>query len=152
MKKSLAPLFLALTVTALTFAPDSALAAGKKSSKKPQETAESVAGHSPEPDVASASAVDFNCEFGSKITTYQQADDGDHMTLRWQHKLHPLTKVSTTTGATRFEDTAHGLVWIGIPSKNILLDAKSGHPLANECKSPAQQEITSIHTAGAGQG
>jgi hypothetical protein len=35
----------------------------------------------------------------------------------------------------RFENTNFRLIWIGIPSKGILLDSRLNRQLANECKS-----------------
>jgi hypothetical protein len=49
-----------------------------------------------------------------------------------------MDKVGTTTGAMRYENTKIGLVWIGIPSKGILLDSKQNRQLANECKDADQ--------------
>ena len=44
--------------------------------------------------------------------------------------------MGTTTGAQRFENPKFGLIWIGIPSKGILLDSTLNRQLANECKKP----------------
>jgi len=52
--------------------------------------------------------------------------------------MHSMHRVSTTTGAHRFENAKNGLVWIGIPAKGMLLDSKKGKQLANECRSPEQ--------------
>ena len=52
------------------------------------------------------------------------ADVFDHIALRWKKRIHRLDKIGTTTGAARFENTTFGLIWIGIPSKGMLLDAK----------------------------
>jgi hypothetical protein len=47
--------------------------------------------------------------------------------------------VGTTTGAKRFENANYGLIWIGIPSKGMLLDSKLNRQLANECRTPEQE-------------
>lgn len=120
-------------------------ATSKKASKK--DKAEVGNEQEATPDVTNAVAVDFNCELGDKVTMYQSDADTDHIALRWHQHLHPLTRVGTTTGANRFEDNIHGLVWIGIPSKSILLDSKTGHQLANECKSP-QQALNQVSIPG----
>ncbi|MEO6919591.1 MAG: hypothetical protein ABI171_11365 [Collimonas sp.] len=93
------------------------------------------------PDVKTAVSVDYKCELGNSLTIYTNADDDKHIALRWGKTLHRLTRVPTTTGANRFENRKYGLLWIGIPAKGILLDSKSGHQLANECKSAAQEEM-----------
>jgi hypothetical protein len=78
--------------------------------------------------------TDYTCEFGVNFTIYKMDDDDSHMFVRWQHGIHRLDKVVTTTGARRFENEASGLTWISISSKVILLDSKSHRQLANECK------------------
>lgn len=84
------------------------------------------------------STTELNCELGAKLTLYRNASDDEHMALRWQQRVHRMTRVSTSTGANRFENTRYGLVWIGIPAKGMLLDAKRGQQLANECKDAEQ--------------
>lgn len=95
----------------------------------------------PEPDITDTVAVNYNCELGNKVTIYTNDTDNEHIALRWKNRLHRLSRVGTTTGALRFENTAFGLVWIGIPAKGILLDSKQNRQLANECKSPEQSQI-----------
>jgi hypothetical protein len=75
---------------------------------------------------------------GNKVTLYENQTDSQHVAMRWNKKLHRLTRVGTTTGASRFENKKYGLVWIGIPAKGILLDSKKGQQLANECKTDKQ--------------
>lgn len=101
-------------------------------SKEPNEEAD-------EPNVADHPATDYACELGSKITIYKNADDIEHIALRWKQRLHRLTRVATTTGAERFENKLYGLIWIGIPAKGMLLDSKANRQLANECKTSEQK-------------
>jgi hypothetical protein len=91
-----------------------------------------------EPDTAGSVSTDFNCELGNKLTIYRNDGDDKHIGLRWKQRLHRLTRVDTSTGASRFENRKFGLVWIGIPAKGMLLDSKQGRQLANECKDPLQ--------------
>jgi hypothetical protein len=97
-----------------------------------------------EPELSGTKSADFSCEMGNKLTIYQNDQDDKHIAIRWNQHVSRLTRVSTTTGANRFENHKNGLVWIGIPAKGILLDSKKGQQLANECKNAAQA------TAGAG--
>lgn len=91
-----------------------------------------------EPDIASSTATDYNCELGKKLTIYTNANDDKHIAMRWQKRLMRLTRVDTTSGANRFENRRLGVVWLGIPAKGILLDSKKGQQLANECKNTEQ--------------
>jgi len=81
----------------------------------------------------------FDCELGNKLTIYSDAADEQQIALHWNKRMHRMQRVSTTTGAHRFENAKNGLVWIGIPAKGMLLDSKKGKQLANECRSPEQQ-------------
>ncbi|WP_312548901.1 hypothetical protein [Massilia sp.] len=92
----------------------------------------------PEPDITDTRVTDYACELGNKITIYTNEKDDSNIALRWKKRLHRLARVGTTTGALRFENKNYGLVWIGIPSKGILLDSKLNRQLANECKNADQ--------------
>ena len=93
-------------------------------------------------DPAKAMTVDYQCDLGATVTIFHNADDNDYIALRYEKLLTRMKRVGTTTGANRFENKRSGLVWIGIPAKGILLDAKHGHQLANECKDADQLKPT----------
>ena len=95
-----------------------------------------------EPDTTGSATTEFNCELGNKITIYSNEKDDSHIALRWQKRLHRLSRVGTTTGAHRFENRLYGLIWIGIPAKGMLLDSKQNRQLANECKDAEQAKPT----------
>ena len=95
----------------------------------------------PEPDITDTTTYEYNCELKNKITIYQNDNDNAHIALRWKKRLHRLERVGTTTGAKRFENTKAGLVWIGIPSKGMLLDSKLNRQLANECRTKEQDDL-----------
>ena len=91
-----------------------------------------------EPDLTGSVSIEYKCELGNHVTIFENAADDQHVALRWNKRLVRLKRVDTTTGAHRFENRRHGLVWIGIPAKGILLDSKKGQQLANDCKNPEQ--------------
>jgi hypothetical protein len=113
-----------------------------KSSKhkkaKKEDAKKVVADDEPEPDVTDTTLAEYSCELNNKIAIYRNPMDDSHIALRWQNHLHRMDKVGTTTGAQRYENTKIGLVWIGIPSKGMLLDSKQSRQLANECKDADQ--------------
>jgi membrane-bound inhibitor of C-type lysozyme len=98
-----------------------------------------VPSNEPDADITDTVTTDYNCELGNKLTIFANENDDSHIALRWKKRIHRLDKVGTTTGARRFENKTFGLVWIGIPSKGMLLDAKLNRQLANECKNAAQE-------------
>jgi hypothetical protein len=118
---------------------EQAKAAKAKAKKaKKEESKQEAAGDEPEPDLTDTVVNEYACELNNKITIYTNEKDGGHIALRWKNRLHRLERVGTTTGALRFENTKFGLIWIGIPSKGILLDSKLNRQLANECKNAEQ--------------
>lgn len=114
----------------------------KKSAKKVAKKALSKKSASTDDDkhsdIANFSGTNFNCDLGDRITVYEKAGDNDNIKLRWNKRVHELKRVSTSTGAHRFENKDTGLVWIHIPAKAMLLDSKKGQQLANECRNPKQ--------------
>jgi len=105
--------------------------------KAASKEAPAAADDEKEPDVAGLTGTAYDCELGNKLTIYQLADK-DEIALHWNKRLHHMARVTTTTGANRFENAKKGLVWIGIPAKGMLLDSKKGQQLANECKTHEQ--------------
>jgi hypothetical protein len=118
----------------------------KKDSKKDKQDAKAhkeepkpdVADDEPIPDVTDTTLTEFSCEMNNKVAVYRNLMDDSYIILRWQNHLRRMEKVGTTTGARRYESAKSGLVWIGIPSKGILLDSKQNRQLANECKDAEQ--------------
>lgn len=92
-----------------------------------------------EPDVLQSRVSEYKCELGNSLTMYSNNDDDNHLAMRWKKRIYRLTRVETSTGAHRFENRKAGFVWIGIPTKALLLDSIRGHQLANECKTTESQ-------------
>jgi len=113
-------------------------AKGKKAA--PVEEEHALASSEPDPDITDTVTVDYACELGNKVTIYTNEGDSGHVALRWKKRLHRMTRVGTSTGASRFENTTYGLVWIGIPAKSMLLDSKANRQLANECRNADQNK------------
>lgn len=78
-------------------------------------------------------AGNYICEFDNRITVRLNAAQ-NRIDLTWKGSSYPMSPVTTSTGALRFEDRSSGLVWIQIPSKSMLLNSKIGQQVANECK------------------
>ena len=93
-----------------------------------------------EPDITDTVVTEYACELNNKVTIYSNENDPANIALRWKKRVHRLSRVGTTTGALRFENAYWGLIWIGIPSKGILLDSRLNRQLANECKNAKQSE------------
>ena len=83
---------------------------------------------------AQAKAIDMHCELGRQVSVAGDVQLDSAIDVNWKGKQYRMQRVSTSTGALRFEDQISGLVWISIPSKAMLLDSRRGEPVANECK------------------
>ena len=76
----------------------------------------------------------YRCELGKKIEVRRDARNPDQINIDWQGKNRSLQRYDSNSGLPRYEDREAGLVWIDLPWKSVLMDTKTGSPLANECK------------------
>ena len=132
-------------VAADTTAPIAKKTVHKKHKKKPAPAPFALAAPDDEDtgapiDPVKAEATEYQCELGATLTIFRNTEDNNYIALRYQKLITRMKRVGTTTGANRFENKKSGLVWIGIPAKGILLDAKQGRQLANECKDSEQSK------------
>jgi hypothetical protein len=82
---------------------------------------------------ALASGV-YRCELGQSVEIQRNAQNVNLIVLHWQGSRHTLERHDSTSGLPRYEDRQNGLLWIDLPWKSVLMDVRSGRPLANECK------------------
>ncbi len=92
------------------------------------------------PDTNGSEVTEYNCDHGQKITLYRNPGDDKFIAMRWQKHIMRMRRIATSTGADRFENRRHGMLWIGIPAKSMLLDSKKGQQLANECRDAEQTQ------------
>ena len=74
-----------------------------------------------------------SCEFDQ--TVHLAAIDGKPGHFKLSHKKASYTVVpeETTTGAVRLEDRKAGIVWLQIPAKSMLMNAKLGQRMVDGC-------------------
>jgi hypothetical protein len=78
------------------------------------------------------------CDAGHSVDLTPVAGKPGHFTLQHRKAKYTLVPEETTTGAVRLEDKKAGIVWIQIPSKSMLMNAKLGQRVADGCKHPQQ--------------
>jgi len=79
------------------------------------------------------------CEFNQQVSV--QAIEGKPGVFKVAFKNQTFTMVpeETTTGAVRLEDKKAGVVWLQIPSKSMLMNAKIGQRMVDACTLAAQR-------------
>lgn len=80
-----------------------------------------------------------DCEFRQQVQV--QPMDGHPGHFRVSHQARHFTMVpqETSTGAVRLEDRHAGVVWLQIPAKSMLMDAKRGQRLVDACQHAEQR-------------
>lgn len=76
----------------------------------------------------------YKCELNRTVNVRHVGEDLRTAVLHWNKRDYAMKAVNTHSGALRYEDVGSGLVWIVITGKSMLLDAKHGKQLANECR------------------
>ncbi len=121
--------------------PAGASTAAKKKPAAPVEAP--LADLAPE-QVANAERVhlgDQDCEFRQQVKVQRhQAKDG-YFHLNFKGRQYTMAPEPTTTGAVRLEDKKNGLVWIQIANKSMLMNARAGQRLVDECVHPSQKML-----------
>ncbi|PKO88450.1 MAG: hypothetical protein CVU18_07325 [Betaproteobacteria bacterium HGW-Betaproteobacteria-12] len=78
----------------------------------------------------------YNCAQGVRLKVEREVHEqvNHRIRLAWKGSTYSLDRDPSISGLPRFENAAGGLVWIDLPWKGLLLDAKTNKPLANECQ------------------
>lgn len=75
-----------------------------------------------------------DCELGRHVSLKRDPRDAARVDLEWEGERYTMIRHRSHSGLPRYEHGASGLVWIELPWKGMLLDGRSGRPLANECR------------------
>lgn len=99
---------------------------------------------------------DVDCDHRQSISLWPILSRPGHFELRFGKAVYTLVPHETTTGAVRLEDARAGVVWLQIPAKSMLLDARRGQRLVDGCMHTAQRheqaDTASAPPAAAGLG
>ncbi len=76
----------------------------------------------------------YRCELGRSVGIQRPSQPAGALELDWQGKRHTLLRHDSSSGLPRYENRQNGLLWIDLPWKGVLMDVRSGRPLANECR------------------
>ncbi|BAL25487.1 hypothetical protein [Azoarcus sp. KH32C] len=75
----------------------------------------------------------YNCDMGQRVNVVRPAGEAIAIEIGWTGRRYQLARNISSSGLPRYEDKANGLVWIDLPWKGMLLDAKTNKPLASDC-------------------
>ncbi len=79
------------------------------------------------------------CEFNQSVDVEPHAAKKGYFDVAFKGKKYVLAPEPTTTGAVRLEDKKNGIVWIQIANKSMLMNAKVGQRLIDNCVHPNQK-------------
>lgn len=150
-----------LSITALALSLALAVPAASAADPKPAKQKARPAAAAPAPaPVPDEPATDAQLEIASRVHTgavacelQQSVDiapiDGKPGYFKVAHGKQTWTMVpqETTTGAVRLEDRRAGAVWIQIPAKSMLMDARAGRRLVDACQHEAQRTAATTPSA-----
>jgi hypothetical protein len=78
------------------------------------------------------------CDAGKTVSVQPHANLPGRFVLAVGKEQHTVTPQPTTTGVIRLENAHAGVVWLQVPVKSMMMDAKKGHRLADNCIHPLQ--------------
>lgn len=86
---------------------------------------------------------DAACEFGQQVSVTPLAGHRGHFKVQHKKAVYTMVPEDTTTGAVRLEDKKAGMVWLQIPSKSMLMNARVGQRVVDGCVHPEQRAAVS---------
>ena len=95
-----------------------------------------------------------DCDFNQRISVVPLAGKSGfftitHFTAPYKSQRYTMAPRETATGAVRLEDKAAGVVWLQIPTKSMLMNARAGQRMVDSCLH-AEQRIAVAAAAAAG--
>ena len=85
---------------------------------------------------------DAACEFNQTVSVLPIAGQPGHFKLTYKHASYTVVPEETTSGAIRLEDKKAGIVWLQIPSKSMLMNARIGQRMVDGCMHTEQRAAT----------
>ena len=80
-----------------------------------------------------------DCEFNQKVMVEPMDGRAGHFHVRYNKTRYTMVPQETSTGAVRLEDKRAGVVWLQIPAKSMLMNAKIGQRMVDSCTQSEQR-------------
>ena len=92
---------------------------------------------------------DAACDFNQTVSVLPIQGQPGHFRLTYKQIAYTVVPEETTSGAIRLEDKKAGIVWLQIPSKSMLMNARAGQRMVDGCMHPEQRAaVTAVEGAG----
>lgn len=79
------------------------------------------------------------CELNQTVRVEPQPDRPGHFRVAFRNVAYSMVPEETSTGAVRLHDPRAGVVWLQIPTKSMLMNAKAGQRVVDACMQPEQR-------------
>lgn len=94
---------------------------------------------------------DAACEFNQTVSVLPIAGQPGHFRLTYKQTAYTVVPEETSSGAIRLEDKKAGIVWLQIPSKSMLMNARVGQRMVDGCMHAEQRAAVSAVEAAGGR-
>jgi hypothetical protein len=92
------------------------------------------------------------CEFAQRVDVLPLDGVPGYFTVSHKGRHYRMLPRETTTGAVRLEDPDQGIVWLQIPTKSMLMNARRGQRMIDGCLHAEQRAaLSAVAAAGASQ-
>ena len=88
-----------------------------------------------------------DCEFKQSVQVQALASKPGLFTVEHQGRRFVMAPRETSTGAVRLEDPAAGMVWLQIPARSMLLNARLGQRMVDSCLHAEQRTAVAVADA-----
>ena len=82
---------------------------------------------------------DAACEFDQTVSVQPINGQPGHFRVTFKKVAYTVIPEETSSGAIRLEDKKAGIVWLQIPSKSMLMNAKVGQRMVDGCMHAEQR-------------
>jgi len=82
---------------------------------------------------------DAACEFNQTVSVLPIAGKPGYFHVTFKRVVYVVLPEETSSGAIRLEDKQQGIVWLQIPSKSMLMNARIGQRMVDGCMHAEQR-------------
>lgn len=84
------------------------------------------------------------CEGGQRVTVHADPRLTGRYHVNFGKKRFHMHPVATDTGVLKLEDSAEGVLWLQLGNKSMLMNARIGKRLADNCTNDVQRRLVKL--------